>query len=120
LERDVMLSANALIVDHLHAYEDVSRPIREQGVTEGGRIRIGQGCWIGHGAAIVCDRGELELGRNCVVAANAVVTKSFPAYSVIAGNPARVVRQFDAARKNWVLGVARPAMAPPDLVEALR
>jgi len=120
LERDVMLSANALIVDHLHAYEDVSQPIRRQGITEGGKIRIGQGCWIGHGAAIVCDRGELELGRNCVVAANAVVTKSFPANSVIAGNPARIVRQFDAARHGWVLGVARSGVPVPEMVEALR
>lgn len=119
LERDVILSANALIVDHLHAYEDVSRPIRDQGVTEGGRIRIGQGCWIGHGAAIVCDRGELELGRNCVVGANAVVTKSFPANSVIAGNPARVVRQFDAAKHAWVLGSARHGATTPELAEVL-
>lgn len=78
LERDVILSDSAIIVDQNHAYEDVAAPIVDQGVTEGGRIRIGQGCWIGHGAAIVCSRGELVLGRNCVVAANAVVTRSFP------------------------------------------
>ena len=110
LERDVILSANSLIVDHLHAFEDVSRPVRLQGITEGGRIRIGQGCWIGHGAAIVCDHGVLELGRNCVVGVNAVVTKSFPAYSVIVGNPARVVRQFDPEKQTWALGASRVTM----------
>jgi len=72
-------------------------------VTEGGRIRIGQGCWIGHGAAIVCSRGDLVLGRNCVVGANAVVVKSFPAYSVISGNPAKILKQFSPAEGTWVL-----------------
>jgi acetyltransferase-like isoleucine patch superfamily enzyme len=52
----------------------------------------------GQRAAIVCTRGDLVLGRNCVVAANAVVTRSFPPYSVIFGNPARVNKQFDPVK----------------------
>lgn len=104
LERNVIVSASALIMDHGHLYEDVTRSIKEQGITHGGRIRIGEGSWIGHGAAIVCGGGELKLGRNCVVAANAVVTRSFGPYSVIAGNPARLVKQYDPTRGKWVLG----------------
>lgn len=109
LERNVILSASVLIMDHGHKYEDPELPIRQQGITTGGRITIGEGCWIGHHAAIICDKGELRLGRNCVVAANSVVTKSFPAYSVIAGNPARVVRHFDQAKGLWVLGSSHSA-----------
>jgi serine acetyltransferase len=41
-----------------------------------------------------------------VVAANSLVTRSFPDYSVIAGNPARVVKQYDVQKKQWVLGSA--------------
>ncbi|MFI5092218.1 MAG: acyltransferase [Candidatus Acidiferrales bacterium] len=111
LERDVMVSACSLIMDHNHAYEDVGRPIQEQGLTPGGTIRIEQGCWIGHGAAIVCGQGELVLGRNSVVAANALVTRSFPPYSVIVGNPARLARQFDPAKETWVGATSRPAMS---------
>ncbi|MGC2463355.1 MAG: hypothetical protein WA446_20645 [Steroidobacteraceae bacterium] len=99
---NVMISACSLIMDHNHAYEDVTRPIQEQGPTPGGIIRIEQGCWIGHGAAIVCNQGELVLGRNCVVAANALVTRSFPPFSVIVGNPARIAKQYDPARHTWV------------------
>jgi acetyltransferase-like isoleucine patch superfamily enzyme len=104
IERDVIVSSFVLIMDHGHAYEDVTLPIKEQGITTGGRIRIEQGCWIGRGAAIVCNQGELVLGRNSVVAANALVTRSFPPYSVIVGNPARLVRRYDPSKRAWVMG----------------
>lgn len=94
LERDVVLASDVLLMDHAHAYEDVTRPIGEQGTTPGGRIRIEQGCRIGQGAAILCsNKGEVVLGRNCWVAPRAVVTRSFPPGSVLAGNPARAVRK---------------------------
>lgn len=98
LERDVTLDTSVLIMDHGHAYEDIGRPIREQPPPPGGRIRIGQGCRIGHGAAIVCPRGELVLGQNCVVVPNSLVTASAPPYSVISGNPARVVEKLEPVK----------------------
>jgi acetyltransferase-like isoleucine patch superfamily enzyme len=107
MERDVMVASRVLIMDHNHAYKDVTQPIRDQGITEGGRIRIGQGSWIGSGAAIVCNSGELTLGRNCVVGANALVTRSFPPYSVIFGNPAIVLQQYDPIKQVWVMGPVR-------------
>jgi acetyltransferase-like isoleucine patch superfamily enzyme len=107
LERDVTLAQSVLIMDHNPAHENIAVPIKDQGVTEGGRIRIEKGCFIGQGAAILCDKGELVLGRNCVVAANSLVTRSFPPYCLIAGNPAKLVQQFDPEKKEWVLGGAR-------------
>ncbi len=98
LERNVVLECGVLIMDHAHAYEDVSKPIRDQGTTPGGRIRIGQGCRIGEGAAVLCsNKGELVLGQNCVVTPSAVVTRSFPADSVLSGNPARPLRKSEAS-----------------------
>jgi len=98
LKRGVVLAPDVLIQDHAHAYEDVSRPIKAQGTTRGGRIRIEEGCEIGRGAAIVAGRGELVLGRNCVVAPDAVVIRSFPPNSMISGNPAGVVSQSGITR----------------------
>jgi acetyltransferase-like isoleucine patch superfamily enzyme len=93
LERNVVIGSDVLIMDHNHAYEDVTTPIKYQGVTPGGRIRICEGCRIGQGAAVLCDKGELVLGRNCAVTPGTVVTRSFPRDSVLAGNPARVVEK---------------------------
>lgn len=113
LERDVIIAQDVLIVDQNHAYEDTTLPIGDQGFTKGGTIRIGQGSYIGHGAAIIASRGNLVLGRNCVVAAHSVVTRSAPPYSVLSGNPAMIVRQFDPVRKVWVVGSVRSAEAEP-------
>jgi hypothetical protein len=54
-------------MDHAHAYEDVSLPIEQQGVTEEERSTSA----VDHGAAIVCNGGELVIGKNPVIAANA-------------------------------------------------
>lgn len=104
LERDVNIAQQVLIMDHNHAYEDPEVPILQQGVTEGGRVRIGEGSWIGHGAAILCSRGELTIGRHCVISANSVVMRSIPDYSVVFGIPAVVIRQYDPIRRAWCMG----------------
>jgi acetyltransferase-like isoleucine patch superfamily enzyme len=91
-------------MDHNHAFEDVNVPIKDQGITPGGTITIEEGCWIGFGAAIVCGKGDLVIGKHSVIGANAVVTRSIPENSVVTGNPARVVKQFDPAKGEWVLG----------------
>ncbi len=111
IERDVMIATSVLIQDHHHAYEDITLPISHQGVTPGGRIRIGQGSWIGQGAAIVCNEGELVIGANCVIGSNALVTRSYPPNSVIIGNPARLARQFNPAKGAWVGGEAGRTIA---------
>jgi acetyltransferase-like isoleucine patch superfamily enzyme len=107
LERDVNVAQQVLIMDHNHAYEDIAVPIIKQGTTEGGRIRIGQGSWIGHGAAILCSRGELTIGRHCVVSANSVVTRSIPDYCVVFGMPATIIRQYDPVTRAWRMGQVR-------------
>jgi acetyltransferase-like isoleucine patch superfamily enzyme len=108
-ERDVVFAPQVLVMDHNLALEDADLPSQYRGVNRGGTIRIEEGCWLGYGSAIVCDHGELVIGKNSVIGVNAVVTRSVPAYSVVTGNPARVVKQFDPAKGEWVLGSAAHA-----------
>jgi acetyltransferase-like isoleucine patch superfamily enzyme len=114
LERGVAIAQYVIIQDHNHAYEDVRRPALKQGITAGGRIHIGEGSWIGHGAAIICPRGELTIGRNCVIAANSVVLRSIPPYSVAAGYPAAIIRQYDPQTRKWHIGSTSKIAADGD------
>jgi len=54
------------------------------------RVHIGHDVWIGHGAMVLPGR---SVGTGAVVAAGAIVTKDIPAYTVVAGNPARPIRR---------------------------
>jgi acetyltransferase-like isoleucine patch superfamily enzyme len=113
LEQDVNIAPSVLIMDHGHAYENPNVPIRKQPPTQGGRIRIERGCRIGQGAVIFCAQGELVLGQNCVVAPNAVVLRSAPPYSVISGNPARVIERLDPSQANLVWQSRPPGQLEP-------
>lgn len=53
-------------------------------------ISIGHDVWIGHGAIILPGR---NVGIGAVIAAGAIVTKDVPAYTIVAGNPARIIRR---------------------------
>ena len=53
-------------------------------------VDIGHDVWIGHGAVILPGR---SIGTGAVVAAGAIVTKDVPAYTIVAGNPARSIRR---------------------------
>lgn len=72
-----------------HVFDGLDRPIRLQGVQRKG-IKIGRDCWIGSKVTVL---DGVEIGDHCVIAAGAVVTKSMPAYSVIGGVPAKVLRE---------------------------
>ena len=55
-----------------------------------GDVTIGNNVWIGDKATIL---PAVTIGDGAVIAANSVVTKDVPAYSVVAGNPAKVIKQ---------------------------
>jgi acetyltransferase-like isoleucine patch superfamily enzyme len=54
-----------------------------------GDVVVGPDVWVGHGVVIM---SGVTVGAGTVLAAQAVVTKDIPPYSIVAGNPARVVR----------------------------
>jgi virginiamycin A acetyltransferase len=69
-----------------------------------GDIRIGHDVWLGHESLVLAG---VTIGTGAIVAARAVVSRDVPPYAVVAGNPARVVRQrFDPATVSGLLELA--------------
>lgn len=95
---DTILAQNIVVSGLNHNYDDVTMPIHKQNVTAK-KITIGDDCWIGANAVITAG---VTIGNHCVVAAGSVVTKNVPAYSVVAGNPGKVIKQYDFEKGEWV------------------
>jgi virginiamycin A acetyltransferase len=90
LERDVLLAAGVHIPSGPHTHGTLTTaPIREQPGSPR-VVRVGAGSWIGSAAILLAD-----VGRDTIVGAGAVVTRSLPDRVVAAGVPARVVRSRD-------------------------
>ena len=86
-----LLSYNVSLIDHDHKFAKDISPMNS-GLTEGQEITIGDDCFIGAHSFIL--KG-VKLGKNCVVGAGSVVREPFPDYSVVAGNPAKLIRRLE-------------------------
>jgi acetyltransferase-like isoleucine patch superfamily enzyme len=73
-----------------HVFDDPEQPFVDQGITAEG-IRIEDDVWLGSGAIIT---DGVRVGRGAVVAAGSVVTQDVPAHSVVAGVPAKPIRDI--------------------------
>ncbi len=85
---NVVLSPNVMLLDAGLDF-DVLRSTGQR-LHVGKPIALGDGCWIGAAAIIL---PGVTLGRNVLVGAGSIVTRSFPDDSVIAGNPARALER---------------------------
>ena len=84
------IAANTCITDINHNYGSHTLTPLEQGNTTNPTF-IGRNCFIGFGAVI---NAGTRLQEGCIVGANAYVQGSFPAYSVIAGNPGKTIKRY--------------------------
>ena len=88
----VLTGRFVLITDNSHGNitkeEADIAPLRRE-VHSNGPVFIGDNVWIGDKATIL---PNVTIGKGCVIAANAVVTKDVPEYSVVAGVPARIIK----------------------------
>jgi maltose O-acetyltransferase len=90
----VLIGNHVMIGPHVQIYtpaHELLAEARNQGLEVAKPIVIEDNVWIGGGAILL---PGVSVGRNAVVGAGAVVTHSVPANTVVAGNPARVIRQI--------------------------
>ena len=85
---DVQIASHSVLIPVNHKYDDINKPIKDQGVTKLG-IQINDDVWIGSNVSIL---DGVTIERGCVIGAGSVVTRSVPEYSVVVGNPGRVIK----------------------------
>lgn len=92
--RGVRIGRKVFITDNAHGSSDravLDIPANKRPLTSKGGVVIEDNVWVGE---MVCIMPGVVIGRGAIVAANSVVTKDVPAYSVVAGVPAKVVKQL--------------------------
>jgi acetyltransferase-like isoleucine patch superfamily enzyme len=95
---NVIFAQNVVTSGLNHGYEDINIPINKQ-PTSTSKIIVEDDCWIG--ANVVITAG-VTIGKHCVIAAGAIVTKNIPPFSVAVGNPAKVIKQYNFKTNVWV------------------
>ncbi len=83
-----MLANGCFVGDAAHRYDDLTQPITWQGFTSKGPVEIGANCWL---AANVVVTSGVQIGERCVVGANSVVTRDLPPLTIAAGAPAKPI-----------------------------
>lgn len=96
--KNVLFAGYVHITDHSHGYENVEEPIMSQKLISKGPVTIEDDCWLGFGSEIL---SGVHIGRHAIVAARAVVTHDVPPYSIVAGNPAKVIKYYNFETKQW-------------------
>jgi acetyltransferase-like isoleucine patch superfamily enzyme len=89
--KNVLTGRFVLITDNSHGdFNDINMPPRERPLYTKGPVVINDNVWIGDRVSIL---GGVTIGENSIVATGAIVTRDVPANSLVAGCPAKIIKQ---------------------------
>ena len=97
LEDGAIMAQNVVVSALNHNYESTGELIKNQGVRTF-PVKISKGAWIGANTVITAG---ITIGEHAIVGAGSVVTKHVPPYSLVAGNPAKIIKQYNQETKKW-------------------
>jgi len=90
-------SQNCFISGQSHLYEDVSKKFLRQGFkTE--KVVIGKNVWVGANSVVLLG---VKIGNNSIIGAGSTIIEDVPPYSVVVGNPAKIIRKYNFQTKRW-------------------
>lgn len=95
---EVLFASNILVSSENHGMDPESEAPYMNQPLEAKPVRIEDGCWIGER---VCVLPGVTIGKKSIVGAGSIVTKNIPPYSIAAGNPARVIKQYNFDTHKW-------------------
>lgn len=95
---DALLASHIFIADNQHGHSSASLPFKYQQLEKISPVSIGRGCWIGEHVVIM---PGVSIGEMSIVGANSVVTESVPPRTIVAGCPAKIIRQWDSDSAAW-------------------
>jgi len=73
-------------------------PYAMSGINFEKSISIGVNCWLGNNASVL---GNVKIGHGSIVGANSLVTKDVPPFSMVVGNPAKIIKTFNFGTNKW-------------------
>ncbi|CAN5559131.1 acyltransferase [soil metagenome] len=94
---NIILAQHVVISGLNHGYQDIHTPIKNQPCTTA-EVVIEDDCWIGANSVITAG---IRIGKHAVVAAGSIITKDVPPYSIVGGNPAKIIKQYNVSTKEW-------------------
>ena len=87
--KDVMMGPQCYFIQPNHRFERKDIPMRMQGYCRPLPVTIEDDCWIGHGVIATAGR---KISKGSIIAAACVLTKDFPEYSIVGGNPGQLIK----------------------------
>ena len=91
IDDNVMIGSGVHFYVNNHRFDKKDIPLIEQGYYQSESILIKSGAWIGANAIIL---PGVIIGKNAVIGAGSVVTKNVNDYTIVAGNPATIIREI--------------------------
>lgn len=95
----VIISSDVFITDVTHEYRNIELDILEQELNVGS-TSIGDYSFIGTGVKII---KPVKIGEHAIVGANSVITHDIPPYTIVAGNPAHIIKKYNFQTGLWDL-----------------
>ncbi|HEX3030137.1 MAG TPA: acyltransferase [Clostridia bacterium] len=110
--RYVMIGPQCYFSDNSHEYASPNMPVAlQQFMVNNNRITIKDGAWVGTGVRML---GNVTMGFGSVAAAGSIVLSNVPDHSVVAGNPAKIIKILDYKTNEWV-----SVKSDPELLEEI-
>lgn len=100
---DCMVGPNVFICDYNHGMNPESSTYQKNKLEVSDGIIIGNNVWIGANVTILSGKDKsIKIGDGVIIGAGSVVTKSIPAYSIVAGNPMKIIKQYSFENHCWI------------------